>query len=122
VKVVLSRYSLIPLLLILAACAGTREAYKVAATPEQYAYVVTEHYAAVVKQAADRKDAGTLTGSSLARVQAADRAANPLILDLAALAQAYQETQTAENEAALQAALNKAVIALNNFINALKGA
>lgn len=110
------------LALTLSACTGTREAYKAAETPDQMAYIVTEHYAALVKEAADRKDAGTLTGTALARVQAADNAARPVVLQLGPIAQAYAATKSAENEAALQQALNRAVIAVNNLITTLKGA
>jgi hypothetical protein len=44
-------------------CAGTKAAYNAADTLEERAYVVTEHYAAVVHQAADLKDKGVLKGA-----------------------------------------------------------
>lgn len=117
---------LFPLILTLlasaSACTGTRLAYKEADSPDKMAYVVTEHYAALVKEAADRKDSGSLTGDALARVQAADRAVSPIILQLGALSQAYTATRSAADQVALQAALNKAVIALSTFIDTLKGA
>jgi hypothetical protein len=120
------RLYVLPLLLLIlsaaTACTGTRSAYKAAETPDQMAYIVTEHYAALVKEAADLKDAGTLTGSALAKVQAADNAARPLVLQLGPIAQAYAATKSAESEFALQQALNKAVLAVSNLINSLKGA
>lgn len=109
------------MLLALAGCAGTRAAYDAASTPQQKAYVIAEHYSALVKQAADLKDAGTLTGVALEKVQAADRAAKPLVVELTKATEAYQGARNAQNEAELQAALNKAVIAVNSLINALRG-
>jgi hypothetical protein len=115
---------ILPLILLaaLSACTGTRLAYKEADSPDKMAYVVTEHYAALVKEAADRKDAGTLAGDALERVQAADRAVSPLVLQLGSLAQAYTQTKSAASRDELQAALNRAVIALSTFIDTLKGA
>jgi hypothetical protein len=109
------RLYILPLLLLClsaaTACTGTRTAYKAAETPDQMAFIVTEHYAALVKEAADLKEKGTLTGS-----------ARPLVLQLRALSDAYTGTKSAESEAALQAALNKAVLAVSNLITSLKGA
>ena len=120
------RLSFLPILLILlgaaTACTGVRSAYKAAETPDQMAYIVTEHYAALVKEAADLKEAGTLTGPALAKVQAADNAARPVVLQLGPIAQAYKASKSAENEQALQQALDKAVLAVSNLITTLKGA
>jgi hypothetical protein len=115
---------LFPLIVLaaLSACVGTRTAYQAADSPDKMAYVITEHYTALVTEAANRKDAGTLTGDALAKVQAADRAVSPLVLQLGPLSQAYTATKSAETQAELQAAINKAVLALTNLIDALKGA
>lgn len=123
------------LLLAISGCTGTRAAYKAAAetkNPEAYALVVAEHYSALVKEAADRKDAGTLTGSALEGVQAADRKVKPLVIGdpnatppkagIEQLAKAYTATKSAEDQTALQKALNDAVLAVSEFINTLKGA
>jgi hypothetical protein len=107
-------------LLCLTACAGTRMAYHAADTPLETATVVGEHYYALVREAADLKEAGTLTGTALAEVQSADQTAKPIVLDLTRAIEAYQETRNAQTEAELQAALNKAVIAVNRLITAMR--
>jgi len=115
--------------LVLAGCVGTRDAYKASAgNLEATAYVVTEHYAAVVKEAAAMKNSGALTGSALEAVRKADDAVRPLIIGdpathrdgLAALVRAYQAVKSAKTEADLQAAINAAVVKLSNLINAVK--
>lgn len=106
----------------LGGCTGTRSAYKAAeGDPEKIAYVITEHYTALVTEAGRLKDAGTLNGSALASVQAADRIATPLILQLGALSQAYASTRSAADEVALREAIGKSAAAISSFITALKG-
>lgn len=111
---------LIPLLLILAACVGTKSAYQAADTLDDQAYVITEHYAAVVKEAADI--APRLPAHLKEQLQAADRTAKPIIVKLGPLAQQFQSVRNAQTEAELQAAVNDALIALTDFINTLKQA
>lgn len=132
---------LLPLILLLLSlatlegCVGTRTAYKAAqdtGDPTVYAYVVGEHYSALLKEAADLKDAGKLTGNALATAQAADRKAKPLIIGdpsadppkagVQQLSETYKATQGTADKAALQKALNDAVKAISEFINSLKGA
>lgn len=113
-------------------CAGTRTAYDAASTPQQKAYVLAEHYSALVKQAADLKDSGALTGDALAKVQAADRRAKPFVIgDPAAdppqagirqLADAFEQVSSAENHIALEAAITHATLSINDFITNLKEA
>lgn len=105
---------------MLNACVGTRAAYESAETLEAKAYVVTEHYAALVKEAADLREAGTLTGDALARVQAADNQARPLVLQLRTSVQAYTALKNADTAAALQAALDSAVVQVSALINAIR--
>lgn len=126
--------SLVVLLLCayLTGCAGTREAYDAASTPQQKAYVLAEHYSALVKQAADMKDSGALTGDALAKVQAADRRAKPFVIGdpdavppkagIRQLADAYEKVSSAENHIALEAAITHATLAINDFITNLKEA
>jgi hypothetical protein len=118
--------------LFLTACAGTRLAYKAADTPVETASVVAEHYYALVKEAADLRTSGALAGGVLEKVQAADRVAKPLVIGdptatppkagLRQLADAYTGVKSAENEIALQAALTKAVLAVNDFATTVKEA
>ena len=114
------KLSILPLLLVLAACAGTKSAYQAADTLEEQAYVVTEHYAAVLKEAADL--APSLPAHIKAELQAADRKVKPLVTGLAPLVQRYETVRNAQTEAELQAAVNDALIALTEFVNTLKQA
>lgn len=112
-----------------AGCVGTRDAYKAAGgDPVKTAYVVGEHYAAVVKEAAALKNSGQLTGSALEAVRKADDAVRPLIIGNSAtgtpglrqLSDAYVAVKSADNLAALDKALTAAVEKLTDLINALK--
>jgi hypothetical protein len=126
---------LVPLALMLAGmsgCSHTREAYKVAAHApnalESTAYVVTQHYIAVVTEATRLKNAGTLNGAKLAAVLRADDVVKPLILGdpktnapgLVQLVDTYKKVRDAKSGAELQAALDAAALRLADLINALK--
>jgi hypothetical protein len=113
----------------LAGCTGTRDAYRSAGKdPAKVAFVVAEHYSAVVKEAADLKNSGALTGSALEAVRKADDAVRPVVLGdpvthrpgLRALARAYEDVKSAKNAADLEAAIDEAVAKLTDLINALK--
>lgn len=105
-----------------AGCAGTKAAYSAAETLQERAFVVSEHYSALVKQAADLKDQGILKGAALAQAREIESVAQPVVLSLSDLVAKYNAAKTAENEVALQAALNDAVLAVANLIRIVKGA
>lgn len=102
-------------------CTHTREAYKVADTLEERAFVANAHYVALVEQAASLKARGILTGNELRRVQEIETAASPVIGKLAPLVSALKAAQTADNELALQTALDDAVRLIADLVRALKG-
>ena len=117
------KLTLLPLIaLLLAGCAGTQSAYRAASTLEQQAYVVTEHYAALVHEAADLATQPGTPRAVIDRLQEADQAVKPVIVGLAPLVERYTAIHDAKTEAELQAAVNEALIALTDFINAVKAA
>lgn len=103
-------------------CTGTRHAYEAAATLEDRAYVATEHYAAVVRQAADLKDLGVLKGDALARAREIESVARPVVLSLGPLVANYTAARNAETEVALERALGEAITAIANLVRVVKGA
>lgn len=103
-------------------CAGTKAAYNAADTLEDRAYVVTEHYSAVVKQAADLKDLGVLKGNALAQAREIETVAQPVVLSLGDLVAKYNAAKSAETEVALQSALDDAVRALAGLVRVVKAA
>jgi len=105
----------------LSGCQGTRDAYRAADTLGAYAYVVGEHYAAVLKEAADISEHPGTPESVREKLRAADNKARPLVLALRPLVDAYELTKSAESEVQLQVALDRAVVALHQFIEVLKG-
>lgn len=106
---------------MLGGCAGTKEAYKAAGPdPEKLAFVITHNYYAVLEEAAKMRESGSLAGEELAAVRRANDIVQPLIVKLGPLAQLYSAAKTAENRDALQKAVNEAVLALADFIQALK--
>lgn len=103
-------------------CASTRAAYDAADTLEERAFVATEHYAAVVKQAADLKQLGVLKGAALANAQEAELVARPVVLSLGDLVAKYNAARTAETEVDLQRALDDAVRAIADLLRVVKAA
>ncbi len=106
---------------LIAACSGTRLAYKTAEGLEEQAYVVGEHYYALVREANDLRRSGALSGSTLERAQDLVQATRPVILELQDAAQAYTAVKSAQNEAELEAALNAAAIAVSRLVDVIKG-
>lgn len=107
------------LAIVLNACTGTRLAYETAETLEAKAYVVTEHYAALIAEANDLADAG-ISDAALERIQAVDAEAGPAVLALRRAVETYSALRNSENEAALQQALAEAALAVSDLINAVR--
>ena len=106
----------------LAGCAGTQAAYKAAESPDEYAFVLVEHYSVLVEQAAKLKESGVLPMSAVRAMQQADLKAAPVIEKLRGLSQAYKAVNSAENEAQLQAAINEAVKVVAELVRAVRAA
>lgn len=103
----------------LAACAGTRAAYEAAETLDAKAFVVSEHYAAALREANELADRGA-PAELVQRMQAADRRAAPLVLKLREVSQLYTSAKTAQNAAQLQAALDAAAIEVAALVRVLQ--
>lgn len=112
--------ALFVLVLGLSGCTGTRSAYQSAETLDAYAYVVGEHYAAVLHEAANISENPQVSEGIKARLREADNEVRPLVLALRPLAESYAATRSAEDEVELQQALNEAIVALHNFIQLVK--
>lgn len=108
--------------LALTGCTSTKAAYKEAQSPDEYAYIIAEHYNVLVNEAADLAQAPGTPESVKSVLKAADAKAKPLVLALRGLAANYAAVQSAENQQALQLALNQAVLAVADFIRALRAA
>lgn len=119
--------------IVMQGCVATREAYSVARESKDLgnmAYVVTEHYAAVLKEAADLRQTPGTPQRAIDAMRAADLAVRPFIVGdpareipgLDDLARDYQAIRSAKTEADLQAAINNAVRELTNFSKAVKAA
>lgn len=121
-------------LVVLPGCQNTKAAYTAARSTDNAiadtAYVVAEHYAAVVREAADLAEASTTPPEVRDALKQADRIVRPLIVgnpDTGApgvrqLAETYRAVRSAENAEKLQAAVNAAVLELAKLINAVKTA
>lgn len=112
-------------------CTGTRAAYGEAKDNlADTAYVVTEHYAALVREAADISALPTTPSIVRDTLKQADRAVKPFIIGdpasglpgLYNLVNRWQAVRDAKTEADLQAAINAAVRELSNFSRAVKSA
>lgn len=123
---------------LLLGCTHTQAAYKAAPLHGEAladtAFVITEHYAAVIHEAALMRKSGTLKTPLLEPIQRADQVANRLILGVPAaegqpavpgleqLASTYTALHDATSEAQLQSAVNEAVVALGSLIRAVNTA
>jgi len=115
----------LPLLLILAAtvlgaCSGMRMAYEAAETLEETAYVVTEHYYVILREANRLADEGA-PQEWINRIVAKERQVTPAILRLRAQVDAYNAVRNAETEQELSDALSEAVVLVSEFIDVVRG-
>lgn len=111
-----------PVAVGLQGCAELRSAYKAAETPAELAYVLAEHYAGLVKAAADLAQKPTTPANVIASLQSADAKAKPVVAQLRPLRDAYLATKSAESEAELQAATDRAVLAIADLVRAVNSA
>lgn len=124
--------SCVPLLVVIAilgslcvglvGCAGTTTAYKVAEGVDQQAYVVLEHYSALLKEANALKSKPGVPPEVVDAMRRADVKVYPLVQRVRSLRDAYVAVKSADNEEALQRAVNDAVLLLADLINAVKQA
>lgn len=121
--------------IVMQGCVGTRQAYSVAHESKDLgnmAYVVTEHYAAVLKEAADIRQTPGTPQAAIDALRAADLAVRPFIVgdssrqpplpSLQSLSDTYRAMRDAKTEEELQTAINNAVRELTNFSRAVKAA
>lgn len=108
-------------LMVLPGCIATRSAYREAQSLDEYAYVLTEHYAALVKQAADLKDKPNTPASTIAAMRKADLVAGPAVAKLRPLALALSASRSSATQAELQKAVDEVVLALADLVRATKG-
>ena len=101
-------------------CAGTSSAYKAAEGLSETAYVVGEHYYALVREANDLDDAGNLQANELQRLQTIARETRPTIVALLDAANSYDMVRSSANEAELTNAIADAAVAVSRLVDAIK--
>lgn len=104
----------------LSACTNTRAALSNADTPSDYALVFLEGYDSALKTANQLKASGALAGDDLARVQAAEKKAWPLVQKIDPLRRAYEQTKSAQDAATLQLAIDNAIREAAEFIRLVR--
>lgn len=104
---------------LVAACAGTRQAYQAADTLDDSAKVVTEHYFAIIREVNDLADQGA-PQEWVTRAQDLERRTSPVVFALRDASEAYEAVRSAENEQALADALEQAVPLVSDFIDLLR--
>lgn len=108
--------------IMLPGCAGTQTAYRAAETPDEYAYMLAEHYAALVRQAADLRERSTTPPEAIEAMRRAELAARPLVAPLRPLRDACLAARTAETELELQRAIDAAVLAIADLVRQVQAA
>lgn len=101
-------------------CANTVAALKAADSPSDFALVFLEGYDGALASANTMKEAGTLAGSDLERVRAAELKAWPLVQKVDPLRVAYEKTHSAEDAAALQLAIDNAIREAADFVRIVR--
>jgi hypothetical protein len=101
-------------------CTSTRAALSNADTPSDFALVFLEGYDAALVTANALKKSNVLSGENLIRVQQAEAKAWPLVRQIDPLRKAYEETQSAEDAAALQRAIDNAIREAAEFIRIVR--
>lgn len=109
-------------LVALPGCTSTREAYHEATSPNEYAYVVAEHYASIVHEAANLAENPATDPKVVAAMQKADAAVLPAIRRMNAAALAFAEIEDAKTEAELQLAIDNAVRLLADLLRIVQNA
>ena len=117
---IMSVLALILATLMLSGCAGTRAAYKAADGLEETAFVMNQHYLALVSEANDLTDTGALSGLALVDTQDIVRKSHPLLRSLSKSARAYESVRNAETEQELTQAIAAAAVELSNLLNAIR--
>lgn len=105
---------------LVASCVGTKSAYESAKTPDAIAFVISEHYAVIVNQAADLAAKPTTPPAAIRAMQAADKVARPAVEQLRSLRDAFVLSKGATDQVALQAAINKAVLAVADLVRTVR--
>lgn len=101
-------------------CTQTTRAIRNADTPGDYALLFLEGYDAAVKTASELKRSGALAGDALAKVQAAELKAWPLVEKINPLRKAYEQTGSATDAQALQLAVDNAIREAAEFVKLVK--
>jgi hypothetical protein len=105
-----------------AGCQHTREAYREAEDPGEYAFVLMEHYNALLKEAVVLKNAPGTPAEAVAWMRQVEFKATPAVKKLAELRQAWIDLQSAETEAQLQAATDAAALLIADMVRAVRDA
>lgn len=103
-------------------CQHTREAYALAESPDEYAYVMAEHYSDLVKQAADLKEQSSTPSAAVAWMQRAEVKTTPAVRKMRELRDAYVQVKDASTERELQEAIDRAVLLIADMIRAVQSA
>jgi hypothetical protein len=103
-------------------CQHTREAYNAADEPGDYAYVLAEHYSALLHEAVLLKRKPTTPRAAVELMQRVELKATPAVKRLGELRIAYMQVQNAQTEAELQGAINDAVLLIADMVRAIREA
>ncbi len=106
--------------LAISGCSGTAAAYRAADGLAETAYVVGEHYFALVRGVNALDEEGRLSPSELRRLQEVALKTRPIVVSMLNAADAYNNVRSYENEAELSNALAAAAIAISDLIDAIK--
>lgn len=98
-------------LALLAGCTATRGAYQAADNPAETAYVVTEHYAAVLHEAADLVSNANTPADVKQLLKDLTAKATPLVKQLRPLADAYVQAAAAVDNAGAVDSADQAAVA-----------
>ena len=108
--------------LMISGCGGTIAAYKAADGLEETAWVMNQHFLALVREGNDLKRQGVLAGSALSTAQDLVRTGRPILKELSQAAQVYEAVRSADNQDELTVAIAAAAVQLSKLVNAIRAA
>jgi len=110
------------LAVLMTGCTGTQAAYKEAQGVDEQAYVAVEHYASLLREANELKGKATTPGQAIVAMQTAAAKAQPVVMRVKDLRDAYAKVRNAENEAQLQEAVDEAILLIADLVRSVNQA
>lgn len=103
-----------------AGCSGVKRAFDAANSLDETAYVIAELYSVTLSEAAELAVDPAVPPAVVDRMREVRNRTTPLVLQLRAMSEAYVSVRTADNAEALQQAIDRAALAVAEFLDVVR--